>query len=376
MSYLIKNCKTVIDGKATRSDIAFSGKFIENPDSSKDYEVIDGSESIVVPGFIDTHIHGCGGYGTEDCTQESILNMSSILSKAGVTTFFPTLYTDLLDKMERGEDAIVEASAKTKGAKIGGIHSEGPFISPDRIGAQNPLGRRNADISVFDSLLSHSSGMLKAMTIAPEIPNAEIVIKEALKNNVVLLQGHTNATYEESIRGKELGVRHATHLFNAMTGLHHRKPGVVGAVLSSDDMTAEIIGDGLHVHPAALKVSLNAKGADNIIIITDSLKPTMQENGPFYANDVEVEIANGLWVTKGKPDLIQGSALTMHKAFKNLLSWKVALEDAVKLTSSNAARIYNLDRVGKIQSGYLADLVMLNEKTLDIEKVIINGVMK
>ncbi len=376
MAYLIKDCKTVIDGKALRSDIAFSGKFIENPDSNKEYEIIDGSKSIVVPGFIDTHIHGCGGYGTEDCSASSILNMSSILSTAGITTFFPTLYTDLLEKMERGEAAIVEAQTKTTGAKIGGIHSEGPFISPDRIGAQNPLGRKDADISVLNRLLKHSSGMLKAMTIAPEIPNAEIVIREALKNNVVLLQGHTNATYEEAIRGKELGVRHATHLFNAMTGLHHRKPGVVGAVLSSDDMTAEVIGDGLHVHPAALKVVLKAKGFDKVVIITDSLKPTMQKEGPFYANDVEVEIANGLWVTKGKPELIQGSALTMHKAFRNLLSWGVALEDAVKLTSSNAARIYKLDRVGRIESGCFADLVIMNESTLDIEKVIINGVIR
>lgn len=376
MAYLIKNCKTVVGNQVVRKDVAIDGAFIENPVEGKDYEVIDGSASILVPGFIDTHIHGSGGYGTEDCSKDSILKMSELLKEAGVTTFFPTLYTDLLSKMERGEDAIAEAAKETKGAKIGGIHSEGPFISPDRIGAQNPLGRQEANADIFSAILKHSRGMLKAMTMAPEIPNAEVVIESALKSDVVLLQGHTNATYEESIKGKELGVKHATHLFNAMTGLHHRKPGVVGAVLSSPDMTTEIIGDGLHVHPGAVKLVLLAKGDDNVIVITDSLKPTMQKEGPFYANDVEVEIVNGLWVTKGRPELIQGSSLTMHKAFKNLISWDFGLVAAVKLTSTNAARVYKLDRVGKIEPEYYADLVLMDENTLDIEKVFINGEIK
>lgn len=372
MAYLIKNCNAVIDGKIEKRNIAIDGSYIETQDRNKKYEAINGDGMLVIPGFIDTHIHGCGGCGTEDGRETSILRMSELLIQAGVTTFFPTLYTDLPENMLQGEKAIAEAITHANGAKIGGIHSEGPFISPGKIGAQNPLGRKDADLDVLENLIRSADGHLKAMTLAPELPGLEPVIRKAIDNGIVLLAGHSDATYEEAMHGYELGVRHATHLFNAMSGLVHRKPGLVGAVLMTEDMYTEIIGDGLHVHPAIIKYVIRTKGPDKVAIITDSLKPTMQKEGKLLANGVEVEMLNGLWVTKGNTDLIQGSALTMHKAFKNLISWGISIPDAVKVTSTTPAKIYNLNDIGEIKPGYRADLVMMDEK-LEIRKVFADG---
>ena len=161
-----------------------------------------------------------------------------------------------------------------------------------------------------------------------------------------------------------------------MSPLNHRRPGTVGVALSEKDTSAEIIADGKHVHPASLKVAFNCLGPDNLIAITDSLKPTNQKEGIKTANNVEVQELNGLWVTKGKPDLIQGSMLNMHKAFKNLISWGYSFSEAVKLTSTNAATLYNLENLGEIKEGKRADLVIMEKTSLDIIMVFLKGEIK
>ncbi|HIV98697.1 MAG TPA: N-acetylglucosamine-6-phosphate deacetylase [Candidatus Ornithospirochaeta avicola] len=344
-------------------DITIDGGVISDIKNSE-----ESCGTVVLPGFIDTHIHGFGGYGTEDCSAESILKMSENLIRFGITSFFPTIYTDTEEKMIRSIRAVSEAKGKEKGAEIAGIHIEGPFISPDKIGAQNPLGRKDPSAEWFLKYLEAGGGLVKAMTIAPELPGIEEVALEAKKQGVVLLMGHTNCKYAEAIHGYNSGITHATHLFNAMRGLSHREPGTVGAVLTTD-MTCEIIADGLHVNQQLTKYIFDTKTSDKVCIITDSLKPTEQEEGPFYANDVEVEIDNGLWVTKGRPELIQGSSLTMYKGFMNALNWGCSVYDASKMTSTTPARIYDLKNRGKIEIGYKADLVLLDEKTMQIKRV-------
>lgn len=363
MTRILKGVLAVTPVKTTYCDITIEDGIITKIDESTER-----SDKIAVPGFIDTHIHGFGGNGTEDCSKDAILRMSETLLKFGVTSFFPTIYTDVETKMRRSIHACYEAKGEEKGAYIAGVHIEGPFISPKRIGAQNPEGRKDPSRKYFELLLSEAPGFVKAMTMAPELEGAEEVAECAKENGIVLLCGHTNADYDETLKGNKMGISHATHLFNAMNGLHHRKPGTVGAVLSSD-MTTEIIGDGLHTHPAVFKIVADLKGPDKVVVITDSLRPTAQTEGKLTANDVEVEILNGLWVTKGNPDLIQGSSLTMHKAFTNLLSWGISLEDAVKMTSTTPARIYDLKDVGTIEVGKKADIVLL-EKDYSISEVI------
>ena len=171
-----------------------------------------------------------------------------------------------------------------------------------------------------------------------------------------------------------MGIRHTTHLFNAMSGLMHRYPGVVGAALMHDDVNAEIIGDGRHVHKDIVMFVIRTKGTDKVAIITDSLRPTNQREGILTANGVEVEMGDGLWVTKGNPDLIQGSCLTMHKAFRNLVSWGLTIPEASAVTSTTPARIYGLDDRGSLKEGCRADIVLL-DSDLGIRKVFIGGEM-
>lgn len=368
----IKNTKAVTKGQIVQTDLFFQdGIIIEKPSISPD-RTIDAEGLLAVPGFIDTHIHGFGGQGTEDGSEEAILTMSEYLGRVGVTTFFPTIYTDTMDRILMDEEAIVNAIGKEEGAVIGGIHVEGPFISPNKIGAQNPLGRKDPSVEIFRKIIDKGNGYVKAMTCAPELSGIEKVAEEAEKASVVLLMGHTDATYEEAVRGIDLGIRHTTHLFNAMTGLVHRHPGAVGAALINDKATVEIIGDGKHVHKDIVLFVIKVKGPDKVAIITDSLRPTNQTSGALTANGVEVEMGDGLWVTKGNRDLIQGSALNMHKAFKNLVSWGLPVEKAVEVTSTTPAAIYNMKDRGSLECGKRADIVLL-DNNLEISKVIIGG---
>ncbi|MBO5770018.1 MAG: N-acetylglucosamine-6-phosphate deacetylase [Spirochaetales bacterium] len=372
----IKNAAIISDG--TRDDNRelwiTDGVFTEKI-PGVEYETIDAEGLYALPGFIDTHIHGFGGKGTEDGDKNSILKMSEILAKTGVTSFFPTIYTDTQERIIRDIKACTEASGEEKGASIAGIHVEGPFISPDRIGAQNPLGRLSPSKDDFMNMLNAGKGLIKAMTMASELDGIEEIAKLAIENNVKPLLGHTNANYEETVKGASFGITHATHLFNAMSGLHHRNPGVVGAVLSEKNMTAEIIADGKHVAPAAIKAVFAAKGKEGIVIITDSLRPTLQEDGVKTANGVEVEMGDGLWVTKGRPELIQGSTLSMDIALKNLVSWGISIEDASYMLSASPADIYKLSDRGRIKNGLRADLVLM-DKDLNLKMVIVKGEIK
>ena len=371
MRTLIRNIDAVVSGRVVRTDIMVEDGIFRSFDGKPD-RTIDGTGLTAVPGFIDTHIHGVGGYGTEDGTEDAVLSMSRTLAQAGVTSFFPTIYTDTMERILMDEKAIASASGKEEGASIAGIHIEGPFISPNRIGAQNPAGRLDPDMKAFKTMLDAGKGMVRAMTAAPELPGMEEIAMAARESGVVLLMGHTDATYEEAIKGMDMGIRHTTHLFNAMSGLQHRKPGVVGCALMHDAMTVEIIADGKHVRSDIVLYVIKTKGPDKTVVITDSLRPTMQRSGELTANGVPVEMGDGLWVTKGRPDLIQGSALTMHKAFVNLVHWGLPIEEASAVTSTTPARIYSLSDRGEIAPGRRADLVVMN-RDLGIEFTMING---
>ena len=374
MLTLVENVRAVIDGQVRVSDIWMENGLFSDGAGRKPDLSVDGTNLTAVPGFIDTHIHGIGGQGTEDGTEEAILTMSSELVREGVTTFFPTIYTDTMERILQDERAIVGAIGKERGARIGGIHVEGPFISPNKIGAQNPLGRQDPSPEIFSRIIREGKGHVRAMTCAPELKGIEKITGMARDNKIVLLMGHTDATYEEAMRGAELGIRHTTHLFNAMSHFLHRFPGVVGAALMHDDIYAELIGDGKHVHKDIVMYVIRTKGPDKVAVITDSLRPTNQRNGKLTANGVEVEMGDGLWVTKGNPDLIQGSALTMHKAFVNLVSWGLSIPDAVAVTATTPAAIYGMNDRGSISYGRRADLVLL-DSDLGIRQVFIGGEM-
>lgn len=357
----LHDCGLFIDAAGNIGDI-FNMKRFRQKQFPPGTESIDVGGAYVTPGFIDTHIHGIGGFGTEDASVESILGMSKRLADFGVTGFFPTVFTDTTERMISSTEAIVSAIGEEEGAEILGIHLEGPFISPVRVGAQNPEGVKPVDLELFRTLIEAGKGHIISMTVAPELKGMRELAITAIKEGIVLLAGHTNATYENIIEGMQVGILHSTHFFNAMSRLHHRNPGTVGAILIEQDMQCEVITDGVHVHPELVKMLLKEKQVRNVVLVTDSLKPTMQENGELYANgELAVLASDGAFHKASDPDTMMGSSLTMLSGIRNLVSWEVPIESAVQMATANPARIYDLSMMGRLIPGYLANIAVFDE---------------
>jgi N-acetylglucosamine-6-phosphate deacetylase len=337
----------------------FSKKRFDQKRFDPGTQIIDVNEAIISPGFIDTHIHGFGGWGTEDASAESILGMSRALVQYGVTAFNPTLYPAEPELMLKAVKEAVSAMGREEGARIMGLHLEGPFISPERLGAMKKEAVMMAGIPFMEQLWKASGGHIVNMTVAPEIKGMRELALFCLKQGIVLQAGHTDAKYENMVEGMQAGILHCTHLFNAMSRMEHRNPNAVGAVLINPEMSCEIIADGFHIHPDLYKLLLRNKPVEKIVLITDALKPTEQASGPFFANGDEVLFRDGVFRRK-TDDVITGSALTMIRGVKNLVSFGFSLEDAVKTASYNPAQVMRYHKKGAIIPGRDADLVVFD----------------
>ena len=336
-------------------------------------ETLDVQGRLVTPGLIDTHIHGIGGYGPDDCETESTLRMSEQLARFGVTGFLPTLYAGSPEKMKKEASFAAKAIGHESGARILGINLEGPFLNPAKSGAQDPKALTNPDASVFCSLIEACDGHAKAMTIAPELPGLEEIVPIAKKQGVVLLMGHTDATYEQALHAMDLGILHATHTYNAMSNLLHRHPGVVGAVLLHDKAHCELIADGVHVHKDLVAFTVNTKSADKVVLITDSLKPTALGPGRYVANGDDVVLGErGAFVMERDPSLLCGSALTLNTAVKNVAGWTGNLELAIRMATENPASVYGFGELGVLAKGRLADIAVFDEN-FDATQVFVGG---
>jgi len=369
----LQNCALFMDSSGKIADI-FNMRRFSQKSFPPDTDVIDVAGSYIVPGFLDTHIHGIGGFGTDDAEPSSITGMSERLADFGVSGFFPTIYTDSLEHMFASIDAVVAAIGREEGAAVLGIHVEGPFISKERLGAQNAIGVQAVDIDLFKRIIERGKGHVVCMTVAPELKGMRELALTAIKEGIVLLAGHTNATYENIIEGMQAGIMHSTHFFNAMSRLHHRNPGTVGAIMIQQDMQCEIIADGVHVHPELIKLLIREKPTSNIVLVTDSLKPTMQTEGELWANgERAVLMADGAFHRQNDPDTILGSSLTMLQGVRNLISWDVPIETAIQMATSNPARIYDLAFMGRLAPGHLADVAVLGKDNLALKGMFLHG---
>jgi N-acetylglucosamine-6-phosphate deacetylase len=356
------------------SDV-FSQKRFEKKQFNNDIVLIDTDGAYIAPGFIDTHIHGFGGYGTEDAGftagTEAVLVMSKLLAQYGVTAFNPTLYPGEPEQMLRAVREIVSAMGREEGARIMGLHLEGPFISPNRLGAQKPETVQPVDLQLMERLWDASSGHIVNMTVAPELKHMRELALFCIKKGIILQAGHTNAEYEHMVEGMQAGILHSTHLFNAMRRLDHRNLNAVGAILIHPEMSCEIIADNFHVHPDLFKLLLRDKPIDKIVLVTDGLKPTEQEKGPFFANREEVVFHDGVFHRKAD-DVIAGSGLTMIRGIQNLVTGGFSLDDAVKAASFNPAQIMHYNNQGAIIPGKYADITVF-DKYYAIKFVMIGG---
>ena len=365
----MENCAVLIEDGLI-SDV-FSQKRFDQRRFESDVRIIDVGGAYVAPGFIDTHIHGSGGYGTEDADAESILAMSRLLAERGVTAFNPTLYPCESRQMLRAVAEIASAIGREEGARIMGLHLEGPFISPARLGVQKPETVQPVDLSFMEQLWDAASGHIVNMTVAPELKHMRELALFCIKKGIVLQAGHTDAEYENMVEGMQVGILHSTHFFNAMKRLDHRNPNAVGAILIHPEMSCEVIADGYHVHRDLFKLLLRDKPIDKIVLVTDGLKPTEQKEGPFFANNEEVYLRGGVFRRKSD-DVIAGSGLTMIRGIQNLVTWGFSLEDAVKTASLNPAQIMRYSNQGAIIPGRFADITVF-DNNFNIHLVMVDG---
>jgi len=388
----MENCAVLVENGFI-SDVFSQRRFEQRRFNPKD-RIIDVDGAYIAPGFIDTHVHGTGGYGTEDSIfygpdasaemsiemddraalktgTQSVLEMSKLLVQQGVTAFNPTLYPSQPDLMLRAVKAVSAAIGKEEGARIMGLHLEGPFISPDKLGVQKSEAVMPVDINFMEQLWDASGGSIVNMTIAPELKGMRSLALYCIKKGIVLQAGHTDAKYEHMVEGMQAGILHSTHLFNAMSRLDHRNPNAAGAVLIHGEISCEIIADGFHVHPELLQLLMRDKPIDKIVLITDGLKPTAQRKGPFFANGEEVVFQGGAF-RRTSDGVIAGSGLTMIRGVRNLAESGFSISNVVKTASFNPAHIMGYIMQGAIIPGRLADITVF-DKSFDIRLVMVGG---
>ena len=365
---VMENCAVYIKNNRI-ADVFSERRFLQKQFNPK-VKIINANGAYIAPGFIDTHIHGIGGYGTDDYEADSILKMSEILARYGVTSFIPTLYAAPEKEMTRGIKAIVKAMRHEKGAHILGMHLEGPFISPERLGVQSPNSISPVDLPLMKRLWKASKGKIINMTLAPELKHTRELALFCIEQGIIMQAGHTNATYQNMQEGMQVRIMHTTHLFNAMSRMHHRDPGAVGAVLIHPELSCEFIADGIHIDPNLIKLLVQYKPLDKLVVVTDSLKPTKQKAEHLFANNEEVYLDKCFY--RKSDNVIAGSAMTMIDSVKNLVSWGLSVEQAIQMSSANPAQVLKLSNKGIIAPGYDADLVVFNQD-FHIIHTILNG---
>jgi len=373
----MERCAVLVEGGVV-ADV-FSQRRFEQKRFGSDVRIIDVAGGYIAPGFVDTHIHGFGGYGTEDAIAgsegtDAVVQMSRLLAGYGVTAFNPTLYPSEPEVMLQSVRRVAAAIGRESGARIMGLHLEGPFISPDRLGVQRPETLSPVDLSLMEQLWEASGGHIVNMTVAPELKGMRELALFCIQKGIVLQAGHTDARYENMVEGMQVGILHSTHLFNAMSKLDHRNPNAVGAILIHPEMSCEIIADGVHVHPDLMKLLKRDKPIDKIVLVTDGLKPTEQAAGPYYANGQEVEYRDGVFHRR-IDQVLAGSSLTMIRGVQNLVKFGFSLEDAVKTASTNPAQVMRFARKGTIIPGNDADLVVF-DRDFDVQATLVAGTLK
>ena len=371
---LLKNA--VVYGPAfepARMDVQMEGERLTAMGEGLAGEGLDLTGCTLLPGFIDIHIHGCAGADTSDATPEALETMSVHLAACGVTSFCPTSMTLPREELARVFANVAACRDKVSGAYIHGVNMEGPYIALSKKGAQNGAYVRDPDLEEFLELYNGCGGAVSIVDIAPELPGAKEFVEGVLPLCPVSI-AHTAAGYEEAAAAMDWGVRHATHLYNAMSGLTHREPGVVGAVFDRarrDGVRGELICDGFHIHPAALRIAFRALGEDGAVVVSDSMRAAGYRDGEYMLGGLAVTVSQGK--ARLADGTIAASTTNMHEEFCNLLDYGIPFRQAVKAVSINPARAIRVDRdTGSIALGKLADLVALDEERR-IRLVVIKG---
>lgn len=360
--------------------IVYAGKATGLPAElqQNDPQVLKHPDGYIIPGFIDIHVHGGNSEDFMDSSKEVLDKITSFHSSQGTTAMLATTMTAPKADIDRVLQEVQNyRNQEMPYTRLEGVHLEGPFISPKWPGAQNPEHIVLANIEWLEEWVSKYPGLVRQVTLAPEREGALEAVKWLNSHDIVAALGHTDATYDEVEAAVEAGLSHGVHTFNAMTGLHHRKPGVVGAMLSDDRLSCEIIADGIHVHPAAMRILARMKPQDKLILITDAMSATGMPDGEYTIGDLPVVVEDGIATLKSNRNSLAGSTLTMIKGFQLLVrEVGLSLEQASLAASTNPAKKIGIhDRTGSLEAGKLADVLLLDHK-LELQGVWIKGTRK
>ncbi len=322
----------------------------------------------IIPGLVDLQVNGGFGFDvTADLTTTSAL--AARLPATGVTSFVPTVITSALESYPHLLRALEQSLREAHGANILGVHLEGPYLSPQRAGAHNPALLRMPSVDEYDRWLDSKS--VRVFTLAPELPGAVALVQHLSARGIVVSAGHSNATFAQAVAGFEAGITWGTHLFNAMSPMAHREPGLVGALLSAE-VPCGLIVDGIHVHPAVVKTAWRARGSGRLTLVTDAMSAAGMAPGQYVLGDRQV-VVDGTSARLADGTLA-GSILQMDAAVRNMMAYTgCTLADAVRMASETPARVLGIsNRKGQLAPGYDADLVILDE-SLQVSLTMVGG---
>ncbi len=374
---LITNCRlfNMPDEAQTTSILIENGTITQIGQinlSADIHNTLDAQGRIASPGFIDVHIQGAGGADVLDATPEALKAISQTCARFGTTSFLATTVFKPEQKNQHLKITADHVGRDLGGANLLGLHLEGPFISIPKKGMIQTDCICPPSIQVLDEILDISNGQLKMMTIAPELPDSIQIIKRLVDSSVIASFGHSSATYEQTIEGFDAGISHVTHFFNAMPSLHHREPGPLAAIFQTKHITAQLIPDGVHIHPAVLKLACNILGPNRFIPITDGMQALGLGDGQFIYNDIEYESKNG--TARYKDGTLIGTALGQSQLLERLTSFTgCPFETAIKTVTQKTAELLGIeDRKGSIAQGKDADLVLL-DRNYSIHTTIVAG---
>ena len=374
MATIIKNGWVInpdFTGFSKKSLIIENGRIVDNIKDKSKIQEIDAEGKYILPGLIDIHNHGALGisYSSFDDFAPAL----NYCAGEGITSVVPTLYVNSIDNLILQIKNILKQKELCKsGANIVGIHVEGPFISENKTGAM----RASSDMPTkenFSRLVEAAKGFIKVVTIAPEVANASEIIKEGTRLGIRMSLGHTDATYSEAMTAIEAGASGSTHTFNAMRPFNHRETGVLGAVLTDDRVSCEIICDFVHLSDAAIKLVYKAKGVDNVIVISDNIAPAGLPNGDYVVDGILNTVKDGICtVNDGKT--IAGSIQSQTAGARNLIKLGIPLNEVSKMSSYNPALVIGMEKeTGSIEVGKRADII-ITDKSFNVTHTFVNGI--
>jgi N-acetylglucosamine-6-phosphate deacetylase len=344
------------------------------PENGEEIKALD---KIAAPGFIDVHIHGAGGHDVMEGTEAALTAVAKMVASHGTTSFVATTVTADSEMICKSTEGIskyigIQHMPCDARAEILGVHFEGPFINPLRRGVHPPEFIRLPSAELLAKFIDSAGGHALLITLAPELLGAMPCIDAARKAGLVVGIGHTDATYEQARGAIAHGAHHAVHVYNAMRPFTHRDSGVIGAVLTSPEVTAELIADGVHVDDTAMRLLLQAKGAVGVILISDGISATGMPDGKYTLGSFEVTVSGG--VCRDAAGKLAGSTLTLDRALRNIVNLGSSRADALRMLTLNPATLLGIEfKKGSLRAGADADIVLLDEG-LNVAKVWTRGV--